>query len=64
MPVALTGATVDWGIDQYGWLALQDAAWRGHTNVVRLLLDAGWSLEGGVIGIGGGHLCTYQAAEQ
>ena len=29
----------------YGWTALHQAAWRGHTSVVPRLLDAGWSLE-------------------
>ena len=41
------GASVDWSegglIDQL--TALHGAAYRGHTPVVTLLLDAGWSLE-------------------
>ena len=37
------GATVDWR-DEDGWTALHQAAKYGHSTVVRLLMNAGWSL--------------------
>ena len=41
------GAEVDWRYE-YGFTALHAAAGEGHTHVVTLLLNAGWSLEGRV----------------
>ena len=38
------GATVDWRVAG-DWTALHRAAWGGHTDVARLLVDEGWSLE-------------------
>ena len=38
------GATVDWKSEAC-WTALHRAACGSHTNVARILVDAGWSLE-------------------
>ena len=35
---------MDWRVAG-DWTALHRAAWGGHTDVARLLVDAGWSLE-------------------
>ena len=39
------GPNVDWRAADDWWTALHHAANGGHTPVVTLLLDAGWSLE-------------------